>query len=149
MDARMLLADEERAWRELAALFARIPPVKFEDPSVTPEGWSPKDVMFHIGAWLADCGMQLERMRAGTFDAEEETGETVERRNAEWFALSKAMDASDVRVEFTAARQRMVEEFGTLPEVTDEAREWFEESGAIHYAKHVADLQGWLGETPE
>jgi Mycothiol maleylpyruvate isomerase N-terminal domain len=112
---------------------------------VTPEGWSPKDVMFHVGAWMADCGLQLERMRAGSFDPEEETRETIERRNAEWFELSRSMDPHEVRVEFGAARQRMVEEFGSMPEITPEAWEWFEESGPLHYAKHVTDLEGWLG----
>ena len=43
----------------------------------------------------------------------------------------------DVRVEFAAARQRMVEEFGSLPEVTPEAMEWFEECGPLHYEAHI------------
>ena len=144
MDVLELLAAEERAWSELSALFAQIPVELFEQPSVTPGGWSPKDVMFHIGAWMADCGLQLERMRAGTFSASDETRESIERQNAEWFELSRTMDPVDVRAEFAAARLRMVEDFGTLPQVTADAREWFEESGVIHYAKHVSDLQAWL-----
>jgi hypothetical protein len=30
--------------------------------------------------------------------------------------------------------------------VTPVAVEWFEESGALHYAKHVEDLRAFLGE---
>ena len=145
MDRDKLLADEDARWHELWTLFERIPAERFEEPTVTPEGWSPKDVMFHVGAWMADCGIQFERMRAGSFDPGEETRGTVERRNAEWFELSRSMDPTDVRAEFGAARQRMVEGFGFLPEVTPEAWEWFEESGPLHYAKHVTDLEGWLG----
>jgi hypothetical protein len=145
-DIQPLLSDEERCWQELGDVFARIPADRFEEPTVTPEGWSAKDVMFHIGAWMADCGLQLERMRAGRFDPPEETLETIERRNAEWFALSSTMGLQDVRVEFASARQRMVEGFRSLPELTADAREWFEESGVIHYTKHVADLRAWLGD---
>lgn len=140
-----MLADEDASWHELHAVFERIPPDRFEEPTVTPEGWSPKDVMFHVGAWMADCQIQLERMRAGTFDPGEETRATIERRNTEWFELSRTMSHHDVRGEFEAARQRMVEEFGSMPDVTPDAWEWFEESGPLHYAKHVNDLEGWLG----
>jgi hypothetical protein len=145
VDRDRLLAEEDARWRALRAIFERIPAGRFEEPTVTPEGWSPKDVMFHVGAWMADCGIQLERMRAGSFDPGEETREAIERRNTEWFELSRTMDPRDVRVEFAAARQRMVEEFGSMPEVTSDAWEWFEESGPLHYAKHVNDLEGWLG----
>jgi hypothetical protein len=144
MDAKTLLADEERCWLELGDVFALVPSSRFQEPTVTPAGWSGKDVMFHIAAWMTDCALQLERIRAGTFDPAEETRETIERRNAEWFALSSTMDPRDVRVEFAAARQRMVEGFGALSEVTPAAHEWFEESGALHYLKHVADLREWL-----
>jgi hypothetical protein len=144
MDRDRLLAQEDERWQELHSLFEGIPSDRFEEPTVTPEGWSPKDVMFHVGAWMADCGIQLERMRAGTFDPGEETRDTIERRNAEWFAYSRSMDLDDVRAEFASARQRMVEEFGTMPTVTREAWEWFEESGPLHYASHVLDLASWL-----
>jgi len=49
-----------------------------------------------------------------------------------------------VRAGFLEARRRMVEAFGALDVVTPEAVEWFEESGALHYAKHVDDLRAFL-----
>ncbi len=36
-----------------------------------------------------------------------------------------------------------------LDGVTPVAVEWFEESGALHYAKHVEDLCDFLGEGTE
>ncbi len=34
----------------------------------------------------------------------------------------------------------MVAGFGTMPQITPPAVEWFEESGALHHPKHIADL---------
>ncbi len=102
MDRDRLLHDEAARWAALCAVFARIPSDRFEEPSVTPEGWSPKDVMFHIGAWMEDCAMQLEHIRQGTFDPHEETREDIERQNQEWFDRSRTMDPLDVRASLRA-----------------------------------------------
>jgi hypothetical protein len=146
MDLVRLLIDEAGAWQELWGLFERIPVDRIEEPTLTPEGWSPKDAMFHIAAWMAECGLQLERIRAGTFDHADETRETIERLNAEWFELSRTMEPRDVWTSFASAHQRMVEEMGTMREVTPEAWEWFEESGPLHYAEHATDIGDWLGQ---
>ena len=76
--AESLLDAEEAAWHELSAELERLTDEEMERPGLTPDGWSVKDVLFHIGAWSADCGMQLERMRMGTW---EEPHEDVERQN--------------------------------------------------------------------
>ena len=47
------------------------------EPSATPDGWSPKDVMFHVGAWLAECAKVLEQIREGTFDRAAEDARTA------------------------------------------------------------------------
>ena len=85
MDLEGLLAADESGWKELVELFAQIPAARFDEPTVTPEGWSPKDVMFHVAAWMADAGLQLERMRAGTFDPAEETPASIQERNGQLF----------------------------------------------------------------
>ena len=139
-DAEALLDAEEAAWHELCAEVDRFTDEEMERPGITPDGWSVKDVLFHIGAWAADCGRQLERMRMGTW---KEPHEDVERRNREWFELSRTMDLKTVRAELAAARTRMVVGFGTLPEITPPAMEWFEESGPLHYHGHLADLRPW------
>ncbi len=138
--AETLLEAEEAAWHELCAELERLTDEEMERPGLTPDGWSVRDVLFHIGAWSADCGMQLERMRMGTW---EEPHEDVERQNREWFELSRTMDLRIVKAEFAAARTRMVVEFGTMPEITPPAVEWFEESGPLHYEEHLVDLRRW------
>jgi hypothetical protein len=146
MDVVEMLDREDEGWRRLQAVFARVPADRFETPGVTPEGWSPKDLMFHVGAWLAECGRVLDQMKDGTFRSEEfsEHG-IIDRMNAAWFERSKEMGASDVRVLFESARVRARDSFGTLGEITPDAWEWFDESGPLHYEGHVNDLEAWLG----
>ena len=141
-----LLSEEDVAWQALWDVFDRVPDHRLEEPTITPEGWSAKDVMFHIAGWMDDCGVQLERMRAGNFDPGEETRDAIERQNREWFEVSQTMSVTDVRAGFVAARRRMREVFGTLADITPDAIEWFEESGALHYETHALDIRAWLGE---
>jgi len=141
-EAERLLRDEERGWAELRAVLGRIPTDRVEEPGVTDEGWSAKDVMFHVGAWLAEAARQLERIRAGTYVVE---GDRVEERNRAWYALSRTLDLPTVRVELASSRVIAHEALAGLVEVTPEAREWFEESAALHYAEHLPDLVRWLG----
>jgi hypothetical protein len=145
MDVERLLEDEDRGWQALHAAFARVPAERFEEPTLTPEGWSPKDAMFHVGGWTADCARVLEQIREGTFDRAVEDALDTEAVNRSWFETSRGLDPDDVHTMFEAGRQKMRECFATLPEITSEAWEWFEESGPLHYAKHVQDLEAWLG----
>ena len=127
-------------WRELCAEVHRFTDEELERPGATPDGWSVRDVLFHIGAWAAHCGIQIERMRMGTWVAAEED---VERLNREWFELSRTLDLPTVGAELAAARTRMVCGFGTLPKITPAAVEWFEESGPLHYDEHLLALRRW------
>jgi len=146
MGAEDLIAEEEAVWDRLVEVFAAIPDDRFEEPSVTPEGWSPKDVMFHVGYWTADCADVLERIAAGAWDGgEDETPGTIEATNREGFERSTRSSAAEVRAGFDDGRRRMLAAFRALDDVTPDAWEWFEESGPLHYAKHVGDLAAWLG----
>jgi hypothetical protein len=147
MDPERLLLEEDEGWRALHATLHRIPAERMEEPSVTPEGWSPKDVAFHVAAWLAEAAAYLRRMAAGTFDpSEDPTREQIERMNAEWLAASRGMDVATVRAELESARVEMRLAWGDLPEITPDAWSWFDESGARHYADHAHDLRRWLGD---
>ncbi len=143
MDVDGLLAEEDAGWRELRAAFAAVPGERFEEPGVTPEGWSPKDTMFHVGAWLAECAAVLERIEAAS-SPDEEDGESTDEQNASWFAMSRQLDVRTVRAEIESARVAARRGFGSLSRVTPEAWSWFEESGPLHYAQHAEDLRDWL-----
>lgn len=146
MDAEGLLAEERAGWDELNHVLASIPPDRFEEP-ITHEGWSTKDVVFHVSAWLGEAGLRLEQMRVGEFDAAgDPSRETFEQMNRGWFESSRQMEASAVREGLASSRARMLSAWNELVEKTPDAWSWFDESGARHYAKHVKDLRAWIGQ---
>jgi hypothetical protein len=153
VDPTRLLREEDEAWARFAAVRERIPPDRLDDPSVTPGGWSPKDTLHHVAAWLELCADVCEGIAAGTWDpaAEaEETSDLVDRRNAEQFARARAMATSEVEAGLARARDRARRAFAALSEVTPDAWGWFEESGPMHYAKHLHDLSAFTaGVSPD
>jgi hypothetical protein len=42
----------------------------------------------------------------------------------------------------------MLERFGALEVLTANADEWFEESGPLHYAEHLHELEVWIRAHP-
>ena len=140
MNTQILLDEEERGWDELTEAFGKIPPDRFEDPTLTPEGWSPKDVMYHVAAWAEEAARVLGRIAAGTH---REGPIDVEEKNDEWFAVSRGMEPDVVRLRFAKGRISMREAFLRLDEVDAVALEWFDESGARHYQEHLPDLRAF------
>jgi hypothetical protein len=61
------LGDEDRLWTELHGLVDPLTVEELERPGYYAEGWSAKDVLAHIGSWLAEAGVILERIRFGTY----------------------------------------------------------------------------------
>jgi hypothetical protein len=144
VDRDRLQHDEEDAWQALLRSFAHVPSDRFEEPTLTPEGWSPKDAMFHVGYWLADCARVLDEIATRTFDREAEDAIDIEALNGRGFVRSQGMDSEAVRAGFLAARSHALEAFGRLESLTSDAWEWFEESGPLHYRKHIEDVDRWL-----
>jgi hypothetical protein len=150
VDRERLLRDEEEGWARFRAAVGAVPPARAEEPTVTPDGWSPKDTIFHVAAWLDLCADVIGRIVDGTWDpstAEEEDPAFVERANAERFARARAMTPQEAEASLARARERAREAFASMPEVTPDAWGWFEESGPMHYAKHVHDLAAFAAGT--
>jgi Mycothiol maleylpyruvate isomerase N-terminal domain len=145
MDVGWLVREEAAGWATLLDVFHGVPAHRFEEPGVTPEGWSPKDVMFHLAGWLDDCALVLGRIGDGTFErgSEPDDGQTIDI-NRTWYEQSRSMDAEQVRRAFERSRDRASRAFGRLKEISPEAWEWFEESGPLHYAAHARDIEAWL-----
>ena len=136
-----LLADEDRLWLELTEVFGDVSPERFDEPSVTPEGWSPKDVMYHVAAWAGEAATVLRRIAAGTHAGGDPDTEAL---NEEWFEMGRGLDDDIVRIRFAKGRTAMRQAFTRLPEVDADAWEWFEESGPRHYEEHLPDLRAFL-----
>jgi len=136
-----LLADEERRWLELTEVFGGVPPDRFDEPSVTEEGWSPKDVMHHVAAWSEEAAKVLGRIAAGTH---RESDPDTQALNDGWFEAGRGLDDDIVRMRFAKGRIAMRQAFSRLTDVDANAWEWFEESGPRHYEEHLPDLRAFL-----
>ena len=144
-----LLRQEAEGWQRIDGLLARLTLEQIERPGYTDEGWSVKDMMWHVAAWSQDTVRVLGDMGAGTWDGEDpsEVAGYTDRVNGEWFARSRTMGVEEVRAAWYAARERLLESFGALGEVTPDAEEWFDETGPAHYAEHLPGLQAWVERT--
>jgi hypothetical protein len=145
MDADRLLDEEREGWERFWGIVERIDPDRLIEPTVTPGGWSPKDVLAHVGAWLEACAQVLEAMALGTWDPDAYDGspEAVERFNAERAEAARPLEPAQVWAELPRQRERARSAFRSLDAIDAidvEAWSWFEESGPMHYAKHAHDL---------
>jgi hypothetical protein len=139
---RELLEAEDRGWTEVCGILGSLDPGKMEHPGYTDE-WSVKDLMAHIGGWAAETVQILEQIRYGTFRP---LKYDVDALNEQFVEANRDQTPSVVRAEMAAARNRMLEEFNRLPELTRTAEEWFVESGPAHYEEHLPRLREWSKE---
>jgi Mycothiol maleylpyruvate isomerase N-terminal domain len=140
---RELAAAEDAAWVELWGLMESAGPDRVDEPGYS-EDWSLKDLMAHIGCWQAEAVQVLEQVRNGTYSPRQIDVDTM---NQGFYEANRDLPVSVVRAEMWSARNRMLQEWGALPEVTPKAEEWFVESGAEHYGEHLPRLREWLAGT--
>jgi hypothetical protein len=141
-----LMAEEDRLWGELHGLVDSLPQDKVEEPGYFREGWSAKDLVAHIGGWLAQAGVVLERVRFGTYRPEEIDIDAI---NAATYAAMHEVPFNDVRAQAVAARNQMLRAWRSLPERSDEADRWIRKSGPEHYEEHLPRLREWVEEVGE
>jgi len=140
---RQLLAEEDRLWTELHGLVDSLPPNLVGEPGYFAEGWSAKDLVAHIGSWLAEAGVVLEQIRAGTYRPQEID---VDAMNATFYDAMHDVAFADVRAQGIAARNRMLRAWRSLPAASADADRWIRKSGPEHYAEHIPRLRGWAQE---
>jgi Mycothiol maleylpyruvate isomerase N-terminal domain len=150
VDGERLLEDERLGWHRFGQAIAAVERGRRTEPTVTPDGWSVDETIHHVGAWLELCADVLGRIAAGTWDAataEEERSGFVDRWNAEQVRRGRALTSDAVDAFISRARDGAVSAFASLDHPTRDAWSWFEESGPMHYAKHVHDLVAWSSGT--
>jgi hypothetical protein len=141
---RELIAEEDARWLELCGALERVPPERLLEPGLT-DDWTPKDLLAHLGCWMAEAANRLEQMRFGTY----ESGKLdLDAMNAVFFEAMKDQPLRDIWAEMEAARTRMFQEWDALVEITADAEEWFVESGPAHIAEHLPQLQAFLERDP-
>jgi hypothetical protein len=140
---RQLMAAEDAGWDELHALMDSLTPEQAERRGYYPEGWSAKDLLAHIGSWLAEAGVVLERIAGGTYRPEEID---IDSLNQKFLENMEGVPLQTGRAQASAARARMLLAWGKLRELTPEAAFWIRKAGADHYAEHLPRLREWVGE---
>lgn len=138
---------ERRGWYEVAGLVRSLTPEECLEPGYyrNPD-WTVRDVVAHLGTWLAEAEIQFEQITAGTYESQDVD---VDMLNA---ALLEAMADQpwDVCwVQANAGRTRMVQEWHGLSDQSDEAVWWIRKSGGTHYADHLDRLREWVAELIE
>ena len=135
---------ERRGWYELAELVRSLTPEEclvpgyYSDPA-----WTVRDVVAHLGTWLAEAEVQFERMSAGTYEGHEVD---IDGLNARFLEAMAGQPWQVAWLQANAGRTMMIEAWHELPEPTDEAAWWIRKSGADHFAEHLEPLRGWVAE---
>ena len=137
------MSEEERLWTELYDLIDSLPPDNVEEPGYFEEGWAAKDLVAHIGSWLAEAGVVLERIRSGTYRPEEID---IDAMNKTFYDAMHDVLFRDVKAQAFTARNRMLRAWRSLPERPPEADRWIRKSGPEHYAEHLPRLREWVQE---
>ncbi len=136
---------EDRGWQEFRATCLRLSAQQMLQPGYYPEGWSAKDLVNHLGTWMAEATQVLEQL---TNDTYRKRDLDVDAMNARFLEATRPLDLESSWAQLFAARTMMLTVFGRLPEasLSDVAFGWFEESGPRHYEEHLPRLQAWVDE---
>lgn len=135
---------ERTGWHAITAQVRRLTQEECMEPGyyADPE-WSVRDVMAHLGTWLAEAQIQLERMDVGRYEGHDID---VDGMNALFLENMRGQPWPVAWVQAHAARTRMLIEWYAHLDRTDEAAWWIRKSGAEHYAEHRDRLAEWIEE---
>jgi hypothetical protein len=135
---------ERRGWYELAALMDSLTPEECLLPGyyLDPD-WTVRDLAAHLGPWLAEAEIQLERLTAGTYEGHDVD---IDALNAAFLGAMRDQPWNVAWTQANAGRTRMLQEWYALCEQTDEAAWWLQKSGPDHYLEHLTRLRAWVDE---
>jgi catechol 2,3-dioxygenase-like lactoylglutathione lyase family enzyme len=134
---------EEDGWHELHALIDSLPADSVERPGYFEEGWSAKDLLAHIGAWLAQAGVALEQIGSGTYRPNEID---IDALNGRYLEALRPLPFDVLRAQADASRTRMLIAAVAVTSPDDDAAFWIRKAGPDHYAEHLPRLRDWVKE---
>ncbi len=140
--AEELARREAEAWAALGADVERLSPEQRERPELNRDGWSVKDLLWHVAYWWNDLAGSLERGSV----PDDEDDDVTNARNAAALDASRGMSLAAVEEAVDSARRRMLAAWEGLAEVTDEAVERFVSETIEHYEEHLPELRRLAGE---
>ena len=107
------LEAEERGWYEVVGLVhelspeERLRPGYYRDPD-----WSVRDLVGHLGTWLAEAAQQFEQMLAGTYGGHDID---IDALNATFLAAMQGQPWDVAWTQANAGRTRMRQAWADLP----------------------------------
>ena len=141
------IESERHGWYEIVDLVRSLTPEECLEPGYQRDpDWTVRDVVAHVGTWLAEAQVQFERMSAGTYDGHDID---IDALNAAMLAAMADQPWEVAWVQANAGRTRMIEEWWVLRGPTDEAAWWIRKTGSEHYAEHLVRLREWCLELIE
>ena len=138
-----LLELERDRWALFQTLLSEVPPSRADEPSVTPEGWSVRDLVWHVASWNSLVAAQLESMRVGTFD--EAFDWNTDENNERFLAAGRSVAYADAMTALEDSRTRVINAMQQLEEVSPRALELFSEPAYMHVDDHLPELRHFLG----
>jgi len=140
-DPHLTVEAERRGWYELVGLIRSLTPDERIEPGFDRgTEWTLRDVVAHLGTWLAEARVQLERMSAGTYEGHEVH---VDALDAAFLEAMAGQPWQVAWVQASATRTRMLEEWYALREPSDEAAWWIDTCAAAHVESHLGRLREW------
>jgi hypothetical protein len=137
--------ERERAgWQEIIALVRSLTADEWLEPGYYRDpDWTVRDVVAHLGTWLAEAEIQFQRITAGTYGGHDID---VDATNARLLEAMTDQPSEVAWVQAWSARTRMVDEWFDLSEPNDEAAWWIRKTASDHYGEHLDRLREWVGE---
>ena len=135
---------ERAGWYELVGLVRRLTPAERLVPGYDEEpAWAVRDLVAHVGTWLAEAEVQFLRLNAGTYEGHDLD---IDALNATFLEAMRDEPWDGAWVQANAGRSQMLEAWYHLAEPSDEAAWWIRKTGGEHYAEHVDRLRAWVDE---
>lgn len=142
MDKEALSAREAEAWATFRAEVDRLTPEQRELPEANADGWSMRDVLWHIAHWWNDLAEMIEDVsRGGTFVEPPEDDEATNADNARVLEASRQMTIEAVERGVEVARDRLLSAWGELSEMDEALERWFVWETIEHYEEHQQDAE--------
>jgi hypothetical protein len=135
---------ERNGWYQLTRLVRSLSPAERLRPGyyLSP-AWTVRDLVGHVGTWLAEAEVQLERIRGGTYEGHDID---IDALNATFLQAMHDQPWEVAWIQANAGRTRMLQALADLREPDAEAAWWIRKAGGDHYAEHLGRLREWVGE---
>lgn len=135
---------ERVRWYQISGRVRLLTPAECLVPGYyTDPDWTVRDVVAHLGTWLAEATVQLQRIRAGTYEGHDVD---IDALNAEFLAAMAGEPWTVAWTQANAARTQLLIEWYALTEPTEEAAWWIRKAGPDHYDEHLPRLDEWIDE---